>query len=269
MRCLWRSCSADLNPEPRQTRPGSAETHWVYPFHQVVGENSWFGTCPGSQIELLTNGTISAAAVDVLTAANEHLFTMLRDRIRKATEAYDELAAAGDPTKTHPDRMPHGRPVVGPVEDYFPGRPADAPEPGPGDPPIEQPPEGVAAIPVRSIPLESMRDQLKALAMITAEGFSEAEREALQILLSTAAASEIVGELKSKLASTRTIAGAAVGSSRDVPHEALSMIGHCSIAMGGAEEIDAALVTLHNHVQEVLKQIQAGHTAAQTYARSL
>lgn len=269
MKCLFDPCEADIKPEARRSMPlwgrGGGTEHYVVPLHDVVGEASWFGRCPASQIELQVHGTISDAARDVLLDGTKHYRSMMRDRIRRATEAYDAAAAGGDPTKTHPDRMPQGRPVTGTTAAYFPPRTGDEGERQNGDPKPQQPPAGVAGLPAGDIIMEDARHQLLALTSIAKQGFANSGSASNSLWGAVDGLSEGINAIVTQLESVQTVARAAVGGAGEIPEDAANMIHAASAALAELADANAALVVASNHARAVVSACSLGEQAAERY----
>lgn len=153
LRCpFWPNCEAELSPVGQLAVIGSDEIEYVYPIHDVEGPGSWFGRCPASSflITYLPNGQyrLTNAAANWLAAQGQLYARWLVQRTAKqnaerppAASSVEQVIAwmAGDdripmPSADRPER---------PREESFPGRPADAPEPGAGEEPAAPVPTGV------------------------------------------------------------------------------------------------------------------------------
>lgn len=135
VRCPFPPCTAEwwVGLEAGQTRVSA-------PFHLPEGDfegRDWFEIrCPGaltmfkSETEVLELTALSAEQVN--RAYENYLLRLAQYHEQQDREAEAEQGKTGPYIGG-----PVGRPVdltVHPVEQWFPGRPADAPEPGPGEP---------------------------------------------------------------------------------------------------------------------------------------
>lgn len=142
MKCPFHPpCEADLEPIEQRVAPGSDEVEYVYPIHQVTGADAWFGGCPASHFLILPGGRLTETAKIVLREATKtyHRMAMNRARTQQAANRGNTAAQA----LTHDLPLPSPVRPVRPVGESFPGRPADAPEPGPDERPAAPVPPGV------------------------------------------------------------------------------------------------------------------------------
>ena len=154
--CPWEVCKAVLAPVAHLVRPGSTEMVWVYPIHEVVGPSAWFGRCLTSQFQIIytddggytltgyarqwlrdrsaiyLNEATARAIKESLTRPGREPLTM--------PEIIAEIYRDGTGVNAFIGAFVHGADRREPpaTDDYFPGRPADAPEPGVGEPPAQR-----------------------------------------------------------------------------------------------------------------------------------
>jgi hypothetical protein len=124
---------------------------------------------------------------------------------------------------------------------YFPGRPADAPEPTPGEhPPLPPDVEGVRSPERGSRMSDSLHDQLRAVTNLAIEGCHQGVQMSHHVIDSVGTVDNEVAFLKDKIESVRLLAAAAAGSS--TPPEAIrEMTAKVKSAEDGCDEVQAAL----------------------------
>lgn len=266
MMCPWPQCTGNPALVKQRVRPGSDETETVIPIHNVVGAAAWFGRCPASGILIRRDRSMSATAIRVLFDATAAYGRILAERTRREhaapkltrrEERWQELSGSDlSRRKVRPD-----------AEEYFPGRPADAPEPGAGERPSTAVPPGVVAVPQtgRSHGMDDMRSQLRAMTSLAIEAFGQAQETTAQMT----AAVEVFDRLNVLLADKQQAAHmmtlAAIGSSFNVPDSARQMVASSAAASIAIEDIGAALQLLMQRVNLAYGNLAAAAAAGAEY----
>jgi hypothetical protein len=154
-------------------------------------------------------------------------------------------------------------------DEYFPGRPGDAPEPGTGDAPAAIVPEGVHGVSRgKAAGMESARDQLIATTHLTIQAAGQAQEQCAAI---TVAIEELDGrvlaDLIEKIEAAQVMASAAVGASGagSLPESAERMTANLAAARSTAEDVQAALQLATVRIAAVHGSLAAAVDNATTY----
>jgi hypothetical protein len=253
-------------------RPGSEDTETVVPIHEVVGDGSWFRRCPASGILVHPGGAIGTRARVVLRDGAEHFRRMSEDRInaRFVAEA-TAVPREAEPLPTVMDgwlaleARSQQRQEPPDVEDYFPGRPADAPGPGGGEAPDQPVPDNVTAIPYGGRPMDSMRDQLTALIDLAEQGFTNCGDELTGIAEIIDTTRNLLMRVGESSDAAMTIARAAVGMSGALPEPAQNMLDAGAAARESVDAAMGALALLLERVETGRVQYIRAATEAAVY----
>lgn len=292
MLCPWSHCAAMALPLTHRTDPrDTSVTAIVFPIHDVIGRSSWFGRCPASQ--LIIEPGLTEAGRAVLAAADVQHARMLAEREggrkRRIAEivhnmiddvAGDDPMVAADGTRyKYPPGTPEGYDerrkkrhlrVVPPDEsDYFPGRPADAPEPGTGEPPAEPVPANVGGGPLGKAENMSSRDTLVAMIAATRTKIGETQ-EAVATCLSALEALEAASTLLGPSSESAVRLGVgAVGNSNDAPDDAVNMLHMLYGAKetaSGESGVPQAIGLVRVQLTHLAGQLAEASAAAERYA---
>lgn len=183
-----------------------------------------------------------------------------------------ERAAEAEPGKSRPYLGgPVGRPPRPfPPEVYFPGRPADAPEPGPGEfaPP---PPAGVEGIPLTGRD-DSMsdREQLKGLALIAAGQLGQANGVLDRAKTALDECAQLVIAAEHQMRSAQALVMRAVGTGAGAPPAGEQMAEYTMLAVstiaGGSGSLASTLTIALRRLQDLQTQVSAAESNARQYA---
>lgn len=313
MKCPFGPCQWDGEPIEQQARFGEPETNRVIPIHDVRGEASWFGRCPGS---MLIVPAITPAGMSVLGAAMKAYLKRKIEREREAKRREEATAAAewerkfpgrgrdeglldyyarvgppdsdGEPgivdmLRTH---GPHIDPRVA-AEDYFPGRPADAPEPGPGDPPAPLPPAAKDALiinldeylppktnPGRATVSDSARGSLATMIATVINRLEDVQRDLTGMMSTVDRLLAVRGSMEHNIEAAASLARAAIGSDASAPENATSMLSFISLTSvvitGAADEsIEGSLQALSDSTRAALQRCGKALTEARAYLETI
>lgn len=271
MPCPWSHCFAMALPLTHRTDPrDSTVTAVIFPIHDVIGTNSWFGRCPASQLIVVPG--LTEAGRRVLADADRHFVRQLAERINKqidsmTPERREQMMREADEA----DRAWRHLKVVPPLEeDYFPGRPADAPEPGVGDKPASPVPADVGGGPLGKAEGMSSRSTLVAMIMATRNQIGAAQ-EAVAVAL---AALEVLERVSTRLPpsteSARNLGVAAVGYADDAPIDALAMMDMLNLSYAvatGPDGIPQAIGLIRAQITHLAGMLAQASMAAERYAQ--
>lgn len=272
MQCPWSHCFAMALPIRQRTDPlDTTKTVTVYPVHNVIGSNQWFGRCPASQ--LIVGQRLTAAGVAVLTAADKQYTRMLAERIIKAHgQAREELGEHADSRSITQWMKDHllTRPAPPDEQDYFPGRPADAPEPGTGERasmpvPLDQPGYQLG----RAAEMAS-RDTHVEMIAATRSKIGEAQdalASALRSLEDLEQASTVLGP---HVDAASALADATVGSAGTIPEDALKMRQNLAAARdvaSGPDGITQVIGLVRMRLTGLAVSLAGASDAAERYAQ--
>jgi hypothetical protein len=266
MACPWRPCAAMALPLPTRSDPYDASVITiVYPIHDVIGPASWFGRCPASQ--LIVSPGLTPAGVAVLAAADEQYVRMLAERIARQPEhAHDELVGVSDETVS---QLIGGKTLKTPpdVADYFPGRPADAPEPGIGDEPAAPVPANVGGGQLGKAKDMSTRDQHIALVNVAIERAGEIQELTASVTDALTRIDAYVEAMARKQQAGAALMIGAVGAGGSLPLDAeRALTGYSRVGELLSElRTSAALLRIRN---ESVGRISGATAAAATIYRA-
>lgn len=241
---------------------------WDVPWHKPHGSAkgaAWLTQCPGSLMLYRFDGT---------------LITPDREKLKRAISAYELAVAAirarghsGELDQTPPSMLPHGRPpdeAFGNVV-YFPGRPADAPEPGAGDPPAAAVPPDVGGTSLTGRD-NSMSDRhaLKALALVAANQLQQLGGVLDRITAEIAAAQSLSVAAEHQVHSAQVLVNRCVGTGAGAPQPGQMMAEYTALATdvltGPQGSVPASLSLALNRVETARTQVRLAETNARAYA---
>lgn len=289
MRCPFPPCEWDEEPLRQQARFGSDEVNLVMPMHEVVGDDSWYGRCPGSMliVPVLTprGAAVIAEALPGFATRKHNRLTARIERARaEATAAEAAAAEAGVPTKSVDGiaemLLKHG-PRVDPRlsnSDYFPGRPADAPEPGPDDPPDTLPAAAKDALIINLNKYtgaevhDSARDNLNSLVTLCVHNAAGVIEDLSRVQAAIERAQGMLAAADETAGNTRQLMTMTVGAQTDTgqPEPARTMVammalGHTTMVGNGDQSIKQSLAAALDAVAAAMNQVAAAKTAAEEY----
>lgn len=253
----------------------AGQTHFPIPFHMpegFEGSGRYDLRCPGAAHTVHGEGDepreLTTPSVEQMTRAYEHhLMRLAVERERDARQSDAEQAKA-----KHYLGFPVGRPVdhERSTDMYFPGRPADAPEPGPGEshPAVEI---GTGHHLGRAA-MEDAHDTTRGLVILAFDKM----REALGKLSGCAAALNGAVGIATMAEIEATAAGAlvnaAVGTGSGKPQPAEQMAEQMALAidtiMGSGHEggnIFNAIEIARIRVEAATQQLAAAQLRAEQY----
>lgn len=214
-----------------------AQTHFPIPFHMPQGfEGSarYDLRCPGTAHTVSGDGDepsdLPAPSVEAMTRAYEyHLLRLAVEREREQRQSDAERAKA-----QHHLGFPVGRPVdhEQSTDMYFPGRPADAPEPGPGEAPAQHVDYGnVAGHHLGRAAVENAHDTARGLVLLAIPRMEEAIGKLTGVMhaLNGAIGITTMAEIEATAANALVIA--AVGSGAGKPTSAERMAEQMVLAI--------------------------------------
>lgn len=222
---------------------GMGRNSWgTYPEHAIPSGSLEGRRCPASGVRITWTGRLKPGAMAQIT---EVIATWMRGVI--------------DRTGLH-----LGRPVDAPKDSYFPGRPADAPEPGVGERPAGRAPLDIGGGFLGRAAVENARDQLRALLAMTISHMGMAQDTLARItgmIDSVAALRETVA---SNLQATQGLVSAAIGTGTDAPEQAQVMQAQLARAMETVTS-DGMTMALRVQVEKAFSEIAAAVQAAEEY----
>lgn len=262
-------CKANLPLVPQRASVDSQEIITVYPAHEVVGPASWYGRCPGSFCLVSAEGTLTRAADAMLREARGRFSRLSVLRMQAETHAADiiaEVLSEPEPTVT--------RPQPPAPEDYFPGRPADAPEPGPNDPPDLPVPTTVqgSSLTGRS-PVDNGRENLLALIDGAMHAFGQTQDKLSAATNALDGVDAVLDLAEADVGLAVHLAHAAVGTGDAAPEAATNMV---TTALAGRFTIDddgngvrGAIALARSRVALAYASMQAATEHARAYRATI
>lgn len=271
LRCpFWPTCEAELAPRGQLVRVGSDEIEWVYPIHEVVGDNSWFGSCPASHalITYLPNGDYQLT---------EYMTRLIEEQgrtwVKWTLERTEKLRAAGvEPPETPYQQIirklavgeaegpvgGEGRPER-PIEESFPGRPADAPEPGPGeeaDQPVPEAVDGERLGRGTQMSDDNRRDSLKGLTDLAVRQLDQTREMCDRITNALNEAQELLVAAGYQIDAAQSLVRSAVGDGSGLPPSAEALAEQTHLAASTLRTEDEGDGTVLAAVQLALVRVR-------------
>lgn len=258
MPCPFSPCEAERVLIVHRTDPADETKRVrVYPLHDVEGPASWFGRCPAS---MLIAPNLSSAGMGVLRDAMDQYRRMVNERYQAALEKEQRVSEAIHDLIDHPERYPDRvRPAPPSVEDYFPGRPADAPEPGAGEQPTAPVPAGVWGVRHGGANM-STREQHLALVNAAIENAADIQELAAGVTESLDRLDGYVAAMVQKQQAGAALMIGAVGAGGNLPIDAAEAITGFSRIGELISELRASAALLRMRDESVVRV--AGKTAA-------
>lgn len=271
--CPFPPCTAEwwVGREPGQTR-------FPVPFHMPQGFEGADGyelRCPGAVQTLKGEGDepneLDPPAVEQMDRAYETLLIRLATERERA-----ERAAEAEQAKQHPHigfnvgRKPnlsqHG------TEMYFPGRPADAPEPGPGEAPA-QPVEIGQGHHLGRAAMDNAHDTTRGLVQIAIPRMEEAigKLSGCVNALNGATGIATMAEIEATAANALVIAAVGTGAGKPAPAEQMAeqMALAVDTIMGPDDNIFNAIELAKIRVTVAIQQLTAAVEQARQYVALL
>jgi hypothetical protein len=191
-----------------------------------------------------------------------------------------ELEDISIPTPSEVAAFEHGGLSLGvgpdrPSGEFFPGRPGDAPEPGPGEAPVETVPwdAPITGETLGRRNVDNARDQLQALLAAVVEQAAQGQ----ETLAKATAMVESLGSYRAAaeqaVIATESLVGIAVGMSSELPQSAQEMRASILLAKDrlSAEtgELNASLSRAQDLISDVFGDLNAAIESARTFAASV
>jgi hypothetical protein len=272
MPCPFPPCTAHLVPKrwlARSDRPGEIST--TYPIHDVEGSGAWFGRCPASQLVV---PQLTEAGQQVIADALRHYARQFGDRINREAEGIvvtenDEIAPV-DPPPVSPANITQwlvtGSPrKLRPVDDYFPGRPADAPEPGVGEQPVKPVPLTQPGHPLGKAAEVSTREELNHLIDLVKLKVAEALDASAQVTDAMDKARAANASLAMLVDAANALSRAAVGTGADRPEPAERMAEQLFLATQTMPDLSTATALSSARAEVLGRQLLSAANAADEY----
>lgn len=158
-----------------------------------------------------------------------------------------------------------GRPVDQPHEHYFPGRPADAPEPGVGGQPAKPVPLDQPGYPLGKAAELSTREELNHLITLVQNKLGEALNASSQATDALDKATAAAAAAGIAIDAAKALSLAAVGTGADRPQPAEVMAEQIFVASQTVPDLNAAVKLAHDRVTALGGQLLAAAKAADEY----
>jgi hypothetical protein len=153
-----------------------------------------------------------------------------------------------------------------PTEEFYPGRPADAPEPGPGEPPAERVPLDIGGEHLGRAAVDNAREQLQALLGMVIEQLGQTgDTLAKATGLTESVEAQRLASMAA-LGSAQSLMTTAVGEGGSLPQAATDMIGAAAGAHALLDgELAHVLARAKDLIAEAQGQINASVQSANDY----
>jgi hypothetical protein len=265
MKCPFAPCLAQYEPIVHRLDPYDAtKTAMVYPIHEVVGQGSWFGRCPASQLMV---PFITPRGRQVLSDGVKQFIRQHGERINAEAERIRErpsqLVHDAIDKATRPNRQ-----TPPSVEDYFPGRPADAPEPGVGDKPDAKLPPTQIGYKAGKAETVSTLEQHLAMLAATRRKIGEAQDAVARAIEGIEALEAATAQLGPHCDAAAALADATVGILSG-PSDAVLMRATLAAAKStatGEDGIVQATGLVRSRLMAIAGSLASASRHAETYA---
>lgn len=179
------------------------------------------------------------------------------------------------PTPSEVEDFEHGGLNLGagpdrPAEEFFPGRPADAPEPGPGEPPAatvawDAP---VTIIPMGHTAVDNLRGQLIELVLQCIDQIGQSQDALAKLTSQLDAAQSYTAVIEQEITAAEALLSVAVGTSGDQADAA--EVRSClhvakDTVTGSSDSILTALAVAHDRSDLIMTQLALAVEAAERY----
>lgn len=272
--CPFPPCTAEW-----WTGANPGQTGFEVPFHMpqgFEGAERYELRCPGALIVMHAEGkgpgTMSGPDYERVTRAYEH--HLLRLNIERE-RAEREADAAGPKASPHLG-FPVGRPVDHELSTdmYFPGRPADAPEPGPGEAPAQPVDFGnVAGHHLGRAAVENAHDTTRGLILLAIPRIEEAIGKLSGVVNALNGATGIATMAEIEATAAAALITAAVGTGAGKPTSAEQMAEQMALAidtiMGPDGNIFNAIEVAKIRVTAAIQSLTAALQKAREYVALL
>lgn len=281
MRCpAAPMCTADVIPTPwgGDASLGIAST---IPVHYRGGA----GECPASGSRILRDGTVhrgdhlriqEAGAKwlrERLAVSKSRIRnTSSQDRAKRLAEEANKLA--GEPgveelmkRLLHEEGLPLGRPADQPIDNYFPGRPADVPEPGVGERPTGPAPWDLGGGFLGRAAVDNARDQLKTLVGMAVDQMASGQDTLARMTAMVDSVSALASVVAENLRAAEGLVAAAVGGdASDLPESATQLRAQLAVASQTlALANDGLTMAMRVKIEQGFSQIAVAIEAARQY----
>jgi hypothetical protein len=276
MRCpFWPLCDADLTPIAQRKAPDTLELEYVYPRHEVVGEGSWYGTCPATSFLIIgwpsPRWRTTAAAGRVIVESSKRYLSMLAERGRWSPEAPGGTPLTGEELGLTLGfgpgefQVPGSQTAPPETSDYFPGRPADAPEPGPGES-VPPAPMDVGGGFLGRAEVDNSRDQLKGMVSMTISSIDRSQGHLARMIAAVEVIEGLAVTAETQSDATMALARAAVGGGGALPEPADRMLANLNLVRVRVASADDGLLPALALLRGRLDAAQQTYTAAREAA---
>jgi len=273
--CPFPPCTAEwwVGREPGQTR-------FPIPFHMpqgFEGAQRYELRCPGAVLTVRGDGDepneLDAPSNEIINRAYEHHLIQLAIEHERA-----ERQAEAERGKQAPHLgYPVGRPVdfERSTDMYFPGRPADAPEPGPGEAPSQPVDFGnVAGHHLGRSAVENAHETTKGLARLAVVelGKTQDVLSSVTDALDAAEAQGVAAEALIHASSALVKAAVGTGANTNAAGEQMAeqtALAKATIGGENADNIQVAIQLAKIRVELAVQQIAAAVTKANEYIGSI
>jgi hypothetical protein len=155
------------------------------------------------------------------------------------------------------------------VEDFFPGRPADAPEPGTGDVPAVTLPLTQIGYPAGKAEIVSTQEQHVAMIAAARSAIGEAQETLAVAVAAIEALEAAVSVLPPKVTAAHALVHAAVGSAVTLAEPAIAMRANVTAALdtvSGEGNVAGAVLLVRARLGSLAAQLSAASSNGATYA---
>jgi len=209
-----------------------ARNVWQVPYHTIRGPSvpplfRGVFKCPGSLVGLLVGTTEPDTPSRAMMAERGRIYEERVEEWRETErERVERLRAAGGDVDETPWLAPEGRAPSDPTPGnvlYFPGRPADAPEPGPGEEPAQVVEIGTGHHLGRAA-VDNAHDTTKGLVLLAIPRMEEAiyKLSGCVNALNGTTGIATMAEIEATAANALVIAAVGTGAGKPAPAEAMA-----------------------------------------------
>lgn len=245
---------------------GPGQNSWGTTVRHVVPSGSMMNErCPASGIRVTWVGRIKGGD-------RERINVVGADWVRRTAEALATRAndhAADEIEQGLRELLQIGREPDRPRDDYFPGRPADVPEPGVGERPAGLVPWDIGGGLLGRAAVDNARDQLRTLLTMAIEEMGAAQDTLARMTALVDSVGALAEAVKSNLTATSGLLAAAIGTGDGLsapPEPAARMQAQVAAAVEGVTRSESSITeSLKVKIEQTFSQVGAAIEAAREY----
>lgn len=237
----------------------------MFPPHRRNGDER-LDECPGSGARIMADGRPHMADALSIQAAGTQWVREQVAALRRGDSELDEDAANLLRDLMQQEGIQLGRRPEQPVSNYFPGRPADAPEPGVGERPAGRPAMDLGGGFLGRAAVDNARDQLRTLVTMAIDQMASGQDTLARMTALVDSIAALASVVQENLRASQGLIEAAVGNGDHLPESAVSLRAQLAAATESARPSSEGLtVALRVQIEMAFSQLASAIEAANEY----